>query len=134
FLTLFIAGATMVIDLIVLLTTYLQGEEVTVGFLLKVLTVFLVAGAGFMHFMSDLWGYWDQNPLRARLVNYAVGVLVIAAIVAGFFILGTPAELRAQKQDAIRIQDLQNLQWQIVNYWQQKETLPATLDELRDPI
>jgi len=36
FLTLFLAGLTMVIDLIVLLNAYLQGEILTVGFLLKV--------------------------------------------------------------------------------------------------
>src|SRR3989344_410312 len=56
FLTLFLAGATMVIDLIVLLHTYLQGEDLTTGFLLKVLTVLLVAGLGFMHFMADIRG------------------------------------------------------------------------------
>ena len=37
FLTLALAAGTMVIDLIVLLTYYLQGEDLTIGFLLKVL-------------------------------------------------------------------------------------------------
>lgn len=134
FLTLFLAGATLVVDLIILINTYLQGEDLTVGFLLKVLTVFLVAGLGFLHFMADLRGYWDREPARARMVNWGVGVLVIVTIVAGFFIIGTPQEIRTQKQDAIRVQDLQNIQWQIVNYWQQKEKLPASLAELNDPI
>lgn len=134
FLTLFLAGATMVIDLIVLINTYLQGEAMTAGFLLKVLTVFLVAGLGFMHFLADMRGYWEKEPKRARMVNYGVGVLVLVSIIAGFFIIGTPQEIRAQKQDAIRIQDLQNIQWQVVNYWQQKEELPASLEELEDPI
>ncbi len=134
FLTLFLAGATIVVDLIVLLNTFLQGEELTAGFLLKVLTVLLVAGLGFMHFLADLWGYWDREQGRARMVNYAAGAVVVLTIIAGFFIMGTPQQMRAQKQDALRLQDLQNLQWQIVNYWQQKEQLPATLEELRDPI
>ncbi|MBI5457199.1 hypothetical protein HY971_00550 [Candidatus Kaiserbacteria bacterium] len=134
FLTLFLAGATVVVDLIVLLNTYLQGEDLTVGFLLKVLTVLLVAGLGFMHFIADLWGYWEREQARARMVNWGVGLLVVVTIIAGFFIVGTPQQIRAQKQDAIRVQDLQNVQWQIVNYWQQKEKLPATLAELNDPI
>jgi hypothetical protein len=134
FLTLFLAGATMVIDLIVLVNTYLQGEDLTTGFLLKVLTVLLVSGLGFMHFMADLRGYWEREPARARMVNWAAGVLVIVTIIAGFFIIGTPQQMREQKQDAIRMQDLQNIQWQIVNYWQQKESLPATLADLNDPI
>lgn len=134
FLTLFIAGATFVIDLIVLLNAYLQGEDLTAGFLLKVLTVLLVAALGFMHFIADVRGYWELQPGRARMVNWGVGFLVLVAIIAGFFIVGSPQQLRAQKQDAIRLQDLQNIQWQIVNYWQQKEKLPASLDDLYDPI
>jgi len=134
FLTLFLAGVTVVVDLIVLLNTYLQGEDLTIGFLLKVLTVLLVTGLGFMHFLADLWGYWEREQARARMVNWGVGVLVLVTIIAGFFIIGTPQQIRAQKQDAIRVQDLQNIQWQVVNYWQQKEKLPATLAELNDPI
>ncbi len=134
FLTLFLAGATVVVDLIILLNTYLQGEDLTIGFLLKVLTVLLVAGLGFMHFVADLWGYWEREKARARMVNWAVGALVLVTIIAGFFIIGTPQQMRAQKQDAIRLQDLQNVQWQVVNYWQQKQSLPTSLDQLRDPI
>lgn len=134
FLTLFLAGATMVIDLIVLVNTYLQGEDLAIGFLLKVLTVLLVAGLGFMHFLADLWGYWERERTRARMVNWGVGVIVLATIIAGFFIIGSPQAIRAQKQDAVRISDLQNIQWQVVNYWQQKEKLPAKLSDLNDPI
>ncbi|OGG51049.1 hypothetical protein A2763_04225 [Candidatus Kaiserbacteria bacterium RIFCSPHIGHO2_01_FULL_54_36] len=134
FLTLALAAGTMVIDLIVLVNTFLQGEDLTAGFLLKVLVVLLVAGAGFLHFLADLRGYWEKEQGRAKMVNYGVGVLVLATIIAGFFIIGTPQEIRAQKQDALRLSDLQNIQWQVVNYWQQKESLPATLDELFDPI
>ncbi len=134
FLTLFVAGAAMVIDLIVLLTTFLQGEDLTAGFLLKVATVLLVAGLGFMHFLADMRGYWQKEPARARMVNYGVGLVVLIAIVSGFFIVGTPSEIRMKKQDAIRVQDLQNLQWQVVNFWQQKEELPASLEALKDPI
>jgi hypothetical protein len=133
-LTLFLAALAMVIDLIVALTTYLQGEEVTIAFVLKVLTVLLVAGAAFMHFLADMRGYWRREPGRAQMINYAVGVLVVATIAAGFFIIGTPQEIRRQKQDNIRVSDLQSVQWQIVNYWQQKQSLPGTLAETLDPI
>ena len=134
FLTLFLAGATIVVDLIVLLNTYLQGEDLTIGFLLKVLTVLLVTGLGFMHFMADLWGYWEREPMRARMVNWATGVLVLVTIIAGFFIIGTPQQIRVQKQDAIRLQDLQSIQWRVVDFWQRKQKLPASLAELADPI
>lgn len=133
-LTLFLAAVAMVIDLIVALTTFLQGEEMTVAFLLKVLTVLLVAGLGFLHFYADMRGYWQREVTRAKLVNYGVGVLVLVTIIAGFFIIGTPQEIRRLKQDNIRVQNLQDIQWQVVNYWQQKEALPANLEALKDPI
>jgi len=135
FLTLFVAGATIAIDLIVLLTTFLSGEELSARFLLKVLVVLLVAGAGFMHFLADLRGYWTKNPHYARYINWAVGALVVLTVVAGFFIVGTPSQARQARLDQQRISDLQSLQSQIVyNYYQQKGRLPASLAEINDPL
>ena len=134
FLTVFAAGATIVVDLIVLLTTFLSGESLTTAFLLKVLVVLLVAGAGFMHFLADLWGYWAKNQPKARMVNYATGAAVLLAIVAGFFIVGTPQEARLMRFDQEKVYALQNIQSQIVNYWQTKQALPPTLSELNDPL
>ncbi len=57
-----------------------------------------------------------------------------ASIVLGFFIVGTPGQARQYRLDEQRTQDLQNIQWQIVSYWQQKQKLPAALPELRDSI
>lgn len=134
FLTVFVAGATIVIDLIVLLNTFLSGEELSVRFLLKVLVVLLVAGAGFLHFYADIRGYWANNQQRAKLINYGVGVLVVVTIVAGFFVIGTPGTARQARIDQERVYDLQSLQSQVVYYYQQKERLPQNLAELNDPL
>jgi hypothetical protein len=29
---------------------------------------------------------------------------------------------------------LQDIQWQVLNYWQQKEKLPTNLEEIKDPL
>ncbi len=134
FLTVFVAGATIVIDLITLITTFLSGEDLTLRFLLKVLVVLLVAGAGFLHFYSDIRGYWTRHPQRAKMVNWGVAVLIVIAIVSGFFIVGTPQQAREFRMDERKVSDLQNIQWQVVNYWQQKETLPTSLSALTDPL
>ncbi|MEK7132979.1 MAG: DUF5671 domain-containing protein [Patescibacteria group bacterium] len=133
FLTLFIAGATVIIDLITLINTFLGGE-ITERFILKIVAVLLVASAVFLHFLADLRGYWNANPGRAKMAGIGAGIIVLAAIVSGFFIIGTPAQARMLRQDMNRTSDLQNIQWQVVNYWQQKEALPAVLGDLRDPI
>lgn len=134
FLTVFLAGAAIVVDLIVLIYTFLSGEELGARFLLKVAVVLLVAAAGCMHFMADLWGYWQKNPSYARYVNWATGLLVALTIVAGFFIIGSPASQRALRIDSQRVSDLQSIQSQVVYVYQQKGKLPATLAELNDPL
>lgn len=134
YLVVFVAGAAMVVDLIVLLTTFLSGEELTVRFLLKVLVVLLVAAAGFMHFLADIWGYWDKNPHYARYINWSTALLIVLSIAAGFLIVGSPQQARLYRMDTQRLNDLQNIQSQVVYYWQQKNSLPETLDDLDDPL
>lgn len=133
-LTLFIAGAAIAGTLIVLLTTFLSGEELTVRFLLKILTALLVAGAVFAHFFADIKGYWKTYPDRARNLGFAVMIIIAITIISGFFIVGTPRQARLARFDAQRVSDLQNIQWQIVNYWQKKQILPKALSDLNDPI
>ncbi len=133
YLTVFLAGLTMVIDLIVLVNSFLGGE-ITTRFVLKVLVVLGIAGVAFMHFLADIWGYWSQYPSRARSVGWGVGALVLVAIGAGFFIMGSPSQIRLYRFDDTKVSDLQNIQWQVVNYWQQKQSLPTTLGDIQDPI
>lgn len=132
-LTVFVAGAAVVGDLITLIN-YFLGGELTTRFILKVLVLLAVAGAVFMHFLADLRGYWNANPGRAKMVGIGAAVAVLLAIISGFFILGSPMEMRLMRLDAQRVSDLQSIQWQVVSFWQQKERLPASLEELQDPL
>lgn len=132
-LTVFLAGAAVVGDLITLIN-YFLGGEITTRFILKVAALLLVSGGVFLHFLADLRGYWTANPVRAKTVGVGAGIVVFVAIVSGFFIVGSPNEMRTLRLDNQRVQDLQNIQWQIVNFWQQKEKLPASLKEAEDPI
>lgn len=133
YLTIFIAGFSIVVDLITLIN-YFLGGDLTTRFILKVAVVLLVASAVFMHFLADLWGYWTKAPAQARIVGIAAGTLVLASIVSGFFIIGSPQSVRLQRFDDQKVSDLQNIQWQVINYYQTKERLPATLEEVADPI
>lgn len=132
-LTVFVAGAAVVGDLITLIN-YFLGGDITMRFVLKVLVLLLVAGGVFLHFLADLRGYWTANPSYARMVGYGAGVVVLLSIIAGFFIMGSPTQVRLYRFDSQKVSDLQNIQWQIVNYWQQKQALPNNLADLNDPI
>ncbi len=132
-LTVFIAAVVVVGDLITLVN-YFLGGDLTTRFLLKASVVFLVAGGLFFHFLADIKGYWTREPQRAKLVGYAAGVAVFASIVAGFFIMGSPAQVRLYRFDEQKVMELQNIQWQIVEFYRQKGMLPLTLADLKDPI
>src|SRR3989344_2618315 len=133
-LTLFVAGVAIAVDLIMLLTTFLNGEALTIAFLLKVLIIFLIAAGVFMHFIADLKGYWDTFPERRNWVRIGVAVLAVATIVAGFFIVGTPAQARLARFDAEKVSDLQDIQYRVTSYYQAKQKLPAKLDELANAL
>ena len=133
-LTLFLASVAMIVDLITLLTTFLSGEELTTGFLLKVLVIILVATGVFMHFFADLKNYWDTNPSRRLFVRVGAAVLAVVTIGSGFVIVGTPAEARLARFDAQKVSDLQSIQSQVVYYWQAKQALPKTLDDLNNSL
>lgn len=63
-----------------------------------------------------------------------VSSLVVAAVVLGFFIVGSPSKERMRRQDEQRTNDLYAIQSQIINYWQQKGRLPSNLEELEDGL
>ncbi|MBU2104143.1 hypothetical protein KKD81_03325 [Patescibacteria group bacterium] len=132
-LTLFIATVTILIDLITLLTTFLGGE-ISIRFALKVAIVLLVAAGIFLHFLADLKGYWLTENKKANLVGLAAGILALAAVVSGFFIIGTPTDARMMRYDQQKVSDLQNIQYQVTTYYQQKERLPDSLQDLADPL
>lgn len=133
-LTLFVSAAAIIVTFIVLLTTFLNGEEMTARFLLKVLSVVLVAGSAFAYFFADIKGRWATSPNISRNISYVVLVVVFAVVFSGFFIVGSPRDARLSRYDTQKVNDLQNIQWQIVSYWQAKEKLPATIEDLSDPI
>ncbi len=69
-----------------------------------------------------------------KAFTYIVILIVAAAIIAGFFVVGSPSEERLRRFDEKRIQDLQFIQGEIVSFWQAKARLPDDLTKLHDSI
>lgn len=65
---------------------------------------------------------------------WTVCLVVTAAVVASFFLIGSPANIRLQKLDEKKVNDLSSIQNEIINYWQQKSKLPADLGELDNDL
>ena len=133
FLTLFVAGITMAIDLVMLVNTFLNGD-ITTRFILKALTILVVIGAGFWYYLNELKGKWEEKKKESTMVAFVVSGIVLATIVSAFFIIGSPQTERLARFDEQKTYDLQSIQWQVVSYWQQKEKLPASISDLEDPL
>lgn len=68
-----------------------------------------------------------------KIFIYGVIGIVSAAILAGFFVAGSPTKQRMVRFDQTRVNNLQELQYNIIYYWQAKEKLPTTLADVVDP-
>lgn len=132
YLTLFVAGLVALGDLIYLLSTFLRGEEITTGFVLKVLILFVLAGITFAYYLLDV-RYQGGLPIHKIFAGVA-SFFVVASIVFGFSTFGSPATQKAKRFDAERISGLQSIQYQVLDYWQTKKTVPSNLSDLSDPI
>ncbi|MES2216141.1 MAG: DUF5671 domain-containing protein [Patescibacteria group bacterium] len=132
-LTLFLAGATIIGDLIALINTYLNGE-ISMRFFYKVVAVFIIAGVIFAYYLFDRRDATTHGK-KMRYTLAGVGLLVVlAAIILGFTAVGSPSKQRAIRFDNQRVSDLQNIQWQVLNQWQTKGAVPVALSELADSL
>ena len=133
YLTLFLAGAIIIGDLVTLINTFLGGE-ITMRFVLKVVAVLIVTGGIFGYYGLDLRRKDGLSAKAAKIFASVTSVFIIASIVVGFFVMGSPSSIRQVKFDQTRVDDLQSIQDQAVNYWQQKRVLPTVLADLNNPL
>lgn len=133
YLTVFLATVLLIGDLTALIYNFLSGE-LTTPFVLKVLAVFVVGAVVFWYYLYNLKKQPSEFSPRAKAIIWATLAVAIIVIVYGFVAAGSPFRVRLVRLDNQRISDLQNIQNQIVYYWQQKERLPQTLDDLTDSI
>jgi hypothetical protein len=133
YLTLFVAGLTLAIDLIFVLNTFLLGE-ITVRFILKALAVLVVAGLIFTYYIYDLTHSAGERTKAFKSFAGLGIILVIGSIIAGFAIIGTPMSQRKVMLDVQKIEGLSSIQNQVTYYWQQKNALPKSLSDLENAL
>ncbi len=135
YLTLFIAGATIVGDIIALLNVYFSGE-ISVRFVYKILVVIVVSAMIFAHYLfaKNSSHSGEKISIFKKIIPILAVIIGLLAIVLGFMVVGSPTKQRDLKMDGTRTTDLSNVQWQLVNYWQLHGSLPKTLEELNDSI
>jgi len=136
YIILFLSASVLMGDLVALIRYFISGE-ITARFIWKVVITLVVATVVGKYYIFDLlnnkvfgWNIKRSGPIFS-LVSV---VLVVGAVSWSFSIMGSPSTQRALRLDDRRVNDLQSIQYQVINYWQQKEKLPADLKELVNPL
>ena len=132
YITLFISGIILVSNLVMVLYKFIDGQDLTTGFLLKSLVI--------VSLMLVVFGYYLQN-IREKISGsrkkfWAVfsSILVLISIVFGFSIIGSPKTQRLMRVDEETVSSLQNLQWKVIDYWQVNGKLPKDMPNIKEGL
>jgi len=128
YITLFLAGLATAVDLVTVLYYFLDGQDLTTGFLLKVLSVLIVALGVFMYYISDIRG--KLNSSSRKIWSIVTFIVIVSSILWGFSVLGSPRSQRLVKYDEVKVMDLQNITNAIQSYYSVNGNLPKDFVEI----
>jgi hypothetical protein len=127
YITLFFAGLSIAGDLVTVIYYFIDGQELTTGFILKALSILVVALGVFFYYISDLMN--KINSTSRNVWAIVSSLIILGAIIWGFSVLGSPRTQQLYKYDEQKVSDLQNIDGLITNYWQLQNKLPNSLEE-----
>lgn len=104
YLALVIAAVVLIGDAVLFIASFLQGD-LNVRFVLKSAVLVAIAGAVFLYYLATVRAD-AVSAARDRAFALAAGAAVVAALVFGFFDIGTPAHARAVAMDLRRVDNL----------------------------
>ena len=128
YLTVFVAAIIIIVTLINVVFTFLDGEF-TLRFLLKILAILLISLAMFYYYLIDVREDKGKRNIQ-KVIVWAVSIVVVASIVTGFFAMGLPTDQREKRIDERRVEHLSNIYWAIQTFYLEEEELPAVLTDL----
>jgi hypothetical protein len=129
YLSLLVGGIAILVDLVVVINTFLEGE-ITQRFILKAFAVLAIVGAAVHYYILDAKGFWLKREDMSIYYGIGVGIVAFVAVAYGFAYIETPAEVREGRIDEQQLVDLQNIQYQIESYYTLNNALPETLVDL----
>ncbi len=135
YIALVITASTMIVDVVTFLAYFLRGD-LSPRFVLKIVTVLVIAGGVFAYYLDSLRREKVMSS-RNRLFAFAALAFVGFGIVVGFVQIGSPAVQRAGSEDAHRLFDLSSLAQGLHRRWlsrsrgQQEFVLPMTIQDVQ---
>ncbi len=136
YITLVITASTIIADVVKFLAYFLRGD-LSPRIALKVVTVVVIAGGVFAHYLDSLRRDTVFST-RNRIFGFAALTIVALAIVVGFVQIGSPARQRAGSEDARRLFDLSTLAKGLHGRWltrgERPFVLAVTIQELQTTV
>jgi hypothetical protein len=133
YIALVITASIMIGDVVTFLTYLLRGDLNT-RFVLKVLTVLVIAGGVFAYYL-DSQHRDGISPARNRWFAIVAVAIVGFGIFVGFMQIGSPSVQRSASQDTRRLYDLSSLAQGMHIRWlrrgEKQFELPATIQDLQ---
>lgn len=136
YIVLLIASGTIIGDLITILYNFLQGEF-GARFLFKAVTILVIAVLIFAFYFFERKKIQYKKEV-SQIIFWVLltfsSVIIVAAIVFGFIVGGTPFEARVKKFDLERVNNLQTISSCVSAFTYDNERLPISLDELKNNV
>ncbi|MEX0931603.1 MAG: DUF5671 domain-containing protein [Candidatus Paceibacterota bacterium] len=130
-LTLFVSAITFAISLIRLVISFVGGA-LTLPVILKIAFVLIFAGAIFYFYKRDYSASLSERAYKWFTWGVIIDTVILISVT--FALFGGPATQRDLRLDQERVRDLQNIQSQVISYYQNNEALPEHLSELENAI
>lgn len=137
YIALVIASVLLLGDAVWFLQQFLLGD-LTVRFVLKAMTVLIVAGGVLWYYLGSV-RTGGSPPSRDRNFGWVATALAAVAVVLGFTGVGTPAWERAVQLDETRVSNLRSVASFIQDVYTKDKRLPAVIpsgtgESARDPV
>lgn len=141
YLTLFVAASALTGDVITLVFFLLEGE-LSVRFILKVLVVLLLAGGSFWYYFSSLKIHPGTAAFARlhRVFFWSTLAIVLATLLWGVWLAGSPLSERMRKFDERKVEDLQTILQEVRNIavdtrdveWVLSKPIPQSLQQVQE--
>jgi hypothetical protein len=133
YIALVVTAITLIGDAVAVITSFLTGD-LTQRFLLQALVLVFIAGGVFWYYLGTVRSS-EPNPARDRWFGIAATIVVVAFVIMGFVLTGSPARVRARQMDDQRLQRISEIAVELHERVAPKPAgqglkLPSSLDQV----
>lgn len=123
-----LVSSLVILGLLISIINSFLGGELTLRFILKALTVFIISALTFAYYFYDIQTEKvEKGDKWVKIFFWSSLVLVLIAFVSVWFFIESPREARAKSVDQVTMNKILSLENDINFYYSNNKELPANL-------